>query len=78
MCLVPGKLNKVSDLLLRYYSENTPEDNHLDHVYMNVDAHLDPEGETFPAEWFMDLCTVKLQHSTQLKNWVEPRAEESA
>jgi hypothetical protein len=26
----------------------------------------------------MDLCAAKLQHSTQLKNRVEPRTEESA
>jgi hypothetical protein len=42
---VPGKLNKVTDLLLRYYSDNTPE-GHPDHIYMNVDAHLNPEGKT--------------------------------
>ena len=47
---VPGKLNKVADLLSRYYSEDTSEDKHLDHVYVNVDARLDPEGETLPAE----------------------------
>jgi hypothetical protein len=45
---------------------------------MNTDAHLDPEGETLPAEHFMDLHAMKLQHSTQLKNRVEPRTEESA
>jgi hypothetical protein len=75
---VPGKLNKVADLLSRYYLEDTPKDKHLDHVYMNTDTCLHPEGEMLPAERFMDLCTVKLQCSTRLKNRVEPRTEESA
>jgi hypothetical protein len=75
---VPGKLNKVTDLLLRYYSEDTPKDKHLDHVYVNVDACLDPEGEMLPAEWLMNLYAAKLQCSTQLKNQAGSQAEESA
>jgi hypothetical protein len=55
---VPGKLNKVADLLSRYYSDDTPEDRHPDHVYVNTDAHLDPEGETLPVEQFIDLQAV--------------------
>jgi hypothetical protein len=61
---VPGKLNKVTDLLLRYYLVDTPRDKHPDHVYKNVDVCLDPESEMLPAEQFMDLCTAQLQHST--------------
>jgi hypothetical protein len=64
---VPGKLNKVADLLLRYYSDDTLEDQHPDHVYVNMDAHLDPEGETLPVEWFIDLRATPVRHSTHLK-----------
>jgi hypothetical protein len=59
-----GKLNKVAELLLRYYLEDTPKDKHPDHIYVNMDAHLDPEGEMLPAEQFMDLHAAKLQCST--------------
>jgi hypothetical protein len=52
---VPGKLRKVADLLTRYYSDDTLEDRHLDHVYVTTDTRLDPEGETLPVEWFVDL-----------------------
>jgi hypothetical protein len=52
---VPGKLNKVTDLLLRYYSDDAPEDGHPDHIYVTVDAHLNLEGETLPVEQFIDL-----------------------
>ena len=75
---MPGKLNKVADLLSRYYSEDTSEDKHPNHVYVNADAWLDPEGETLPAEQFVDLQATQLWHSTRLKERVEPRAEESA
>jgi hypothetical protein len=61
---MPGKLNKVADLLSRYYLEDTPEDKHLDHIYVNADTHLDPEGEMLPAEQFMDLHATKLGCST--------------
>jgi hypothetical protein len=70
---MPGKLNKVADLLSRYYLEDTPKDKHLDHVYMNADACLNPEGEMLPAEQFMDLHAAKLWCLTRLKNQVEPR-----
>jgi hypothetical protein len=52
---VPGKLNKVANLLLRYYSDDTPKDQRPDHIYMNADARLDLEGKTLPVEWFVDL-----------------------
>jgi hypothetical protein len=57
---MPGKLNKAADLLLRYYSEDTPEDKHPDHIYVTTDAHLDLEGEMLPSEQFMDLHAIQL------------------
>jgi hypothetical protein len=75
---VPVKLNKVADLLWRYYSDDTPEDRHPDHVYVNADVRLDSEGETLPVEQFVDLQATPVRWSTRLKEQVEQRTEESA
>ncbi|KAF8509041.1 hypothetical protein JB92DRAFT_2615281, partial [Gautieria morchelliformis] len=40
---VDGVENKVADCLSRYYKSDTSDDNHPDHVFMNADAHLDPD-----------------------------------
>ena len=57
---VPGKLNKVADLLSHYYSDDMSEDKHPPHTFMNADARLDPDGETLPVECFVELCTAAL------------------
>jgi hypothetical protein len=75
---VPGKLNKVADLLSRYYSDDTSEDKHPPHAFVNADARLDPDGETLPVERFVELRTTALRKSTHLRERVEQQTEEAS
>jgi hypothetical protein len=45
---------------------------------MNMDAHLDPEGETLPVKQFVDLRAAPVRCSTCLREQVEQWTEESA
>ena len=45
---VKGETNLVADVLSRYYKNDSWEESHESSQYVNVDAHLDPEGEDLP------------------------------
>jgi hypothetical protein len=42
---VDGVDNQVANCLSHYYENDTGDENHLEHIYVNTDARLDPVGE---------------------------------
>jgi RNase H-like domain found in reverse transcriptase len=52
---VDGIDNKVADCLSRYYENDTGDESHPEHIYMNADARLDPDSELLPTDRYMEL-----------------------
>jgi RNase H-like domain found in reverse transcriptase len=46
--LVDGVANKVADCPSPYYENDTGDESHLEHIYVNADVILDPDGELCP------------------------------
>ena len=41
--------NKIADCLPHYFENNMGKENHLEHIFVNIDMHLDPEGKLMPT-----------------------------
>jgi RNase H-like domain found in reverse transcriptase/Reverse transcriptase (RNA-dependent DNA polymerase) len=55
---VDGVDNKVANCLSCYYENNTGDESHPEHIYVNADARLDPDGELLPTHRYMELKTA--------------------
>jgi hypothetical protein len=74
---VDGIDNKVADCLSRYYENDTGDESHPEHIYVNADARLDPDGELFPTDRYMELKTAATRRSSRLAEKKEARIVES-
>src|SRR3981189_3089446 len=72
-----GVDNKVADCLSRYYENDTGDESHPDHIYVNADARLDPDGELLPTDRYMELRTAATRQSSRLTEKKEARIVES-
>jgi hypothetical protein len=46
---VDGVDNKVADCLSCYYKNDMSDESHPEHIYVNTDVRLDPDGELLPT-----------------------------
>jgi Integrase zinc binding domain len=75
---VDGVDNKVADCLSRYYENDTGEESHPEHIYVNADARLDPDGELLPTDRYIELKkTAARRQSSRLAEKKEARIIES-
>jgi Integrase zinc binding domain/RNase H-like domain found in reverse transcriptase len=74
---VDGIDNKVADRLSRYYENNTGGESHPEHIYVNADARLNPDGELLPTDRYMELKTAATRRSSHLAEKKEARIVES-
>jgi Integrase zinc binding domain len=74
---VDGVNNKVADCLSRYYENDTGDESHPEHIYVNADARLDPGGELLPTDRYMELKTAVTRQSSRLTEKKEGRIIES-
>ena len=52
---IKGELNKVADCLSRYFENDTSNDVHELHEYVQADRRIDPEGEDLPKERYQEV-----------------------
>jgi RNase H-like domain found in reverse transcriptase len=69
--------NKVADSLSCYYEKDTGDKSHPEHIYVNADARLDPDGELWPTDRYMELKTAATRWSSCLTEKKEARIVES-
>jgi hypothetical protein len=74
---VDGIYNKVADCLSRYYENDTGDESHPEHIYVNADARLDPDGELLSTDRYMELKTAVTRRSNHLTEKKETRIVES-
>jgi Integrase zinc binding domain len=74
---VDGVDNKVADCLSRYYENDTGDESHPEHIYVNTDARLDPDGELLPTDRYTELKTAAMRWSSRLAEKKEARIVES-
>jgi hypothetical protein len=74
---VDGVDNKVANCLSRYYKNDTGNESHPEHIYVNADARLDPDGELLPTDRYMELKTATMRRSSRLAEKKEARIVES-
>jgi hypothetical protein len=74
---VDGVDNKVAHCLSRYYKNDTGDESHLEHIYVNADAGLDPDSELLPTDRYMELKTAATRQSSRLTQKKEARIIES-
>jgi Integrase zinc binding domain/RNase H-like domain found in reverse transcriptase len=74
---VDGVNNKVADCLSRYYENNTGDEDHPEHIDVNADARLDPDGKLLPTDRYMELKTAATRRSSRLPEKKEARIIES-
>ena len=74
---VNGVDNKVADCLSHYYENDTSDDTHSEHTYVNTDIPLGPDGELLPTDHYMELhgaatrwskCLTKKQESCHIES----------
>ncbi|KAG6893378.1 hypothetical protein C0993_001296, partial [Termitomyces sp. T159_Od127] len=53
---VKGELNKVADCLSQYFKSDTCDDVHNVHDFVQVDKHIDPDGEDLPLHRFQEIA----------------------
>ncbi|KAG6892354.1 hypothetical protein C0995_004159, partial [Termitomyces sp. Mi166 len=58
---VKGKLNKVADCLSRYFESDTQDDVHDIHDFVQVDKHIDLEGEDLPLHRFQEIVEHQVE-----------------
>jgi Integrase zinc binding domain len=63
---VDGVDNKVADCLSRYYENDTGDESHPEHIYVNTDVRLDLDGELLPTNRYMELKTAATRRSNRL------------
>jgi hypothetical protein len=69
---VDGVDNKVADCLSRYYENDTGNESHPEHIYLNADARLDPDGELLPTDRYMEPKTAATRRSNRLAEKRKP------
>jgi Integrase zinc binding domain len=74
---VDGIDNKVADCLSRCSEDDTGDEGHLEHIYVNADVRLDPDGELLPTDRYMELTTAATRRSSRLAEKKEARIVES-
>jgi hypothetical protein len=74
---IDGVDNKVADCLSHYYENNTGDESHPEHIYVNADARLDPDSELLPTNRYMELKTAVMRQSNRLVEKREARILES-
>jgi hypothetical protein len=74
---VDGVDNKVADCLSHYYENDTGDESHPEHIYVNTDARLDPDRELLPTDRYMELKTVATRRSNRLAERKEAQTVES-
>jgi RNase H-like domain found in reverse transcriptase len=74
---VDGVDNKVADCLSQYYENDTGDESHPEHIYVNADARLDPDGELLPTDRYMELKTAATRRSSGLAEKKEAGIVES-
>ena len=60
---VNGVKNKVADCLSHYYEYDTKDNKHPADVNVNADVWLDPDGELFPTDCYMEIHTAMIRWS---------------
>jgi Integrase zinc binding domain len=68
---------KVADCLSCYYENDTGNESHPEHIYVNTDARLDPDGKLLPTDRYMELKTAVMRRSSRLAKKKEARIVES-
>src|SRR6266481_5727187 len=74
---VAGPTNRVADCLSRYYETDGPDEQHPAHEFVSVDAQLDPDGETLPAQRYVELRSAAARQSRRLAERVKQRIVDS-
>jgi hypothetical protein len=69
--------NKVANCISRYYENHTGDESHLEHIFMNTDVRLDPDGELLPTDRYMELKTTATRCSNCLVKKREAQILES-
>jgi len=74
---IKGELNKVADYLSRYFENDTSNDVHELHEYVQADRRINPDGKDLPRERYqevvektIEICVVqvvKARHSQRLR-----------
>jgi hypothetical protein len=71
---IHGIDNKVTDSLSHYYKNDMGDESHLEHIYVNADAKLDPDGRLWPTDRYMELRTAAMRQSNCLvkkrESWI--------
>jgi len=74
---VNGVKNKVADCLSHYYEYDTKDNKHPADVNVNADVWLDPDGELFPTDCYMEIHTAVTSQSKCLTKQKEQQVTES-
>ena len=71
------RLDPLKPVLDSYYENYTGDESHPEHIYVNADARLDPDGELLPTDRYMELKTAATRRSDHLAEKKEARIMES-
>ncbi|KAJ3502631.1 hypothetical protein NLJ89_g8798 [Agrocybe chaxingu] len=81
---IKGELNKVADCLSRYYENDTPDDQHEPHEFVNADVRIDRSGEDLPEPRYKELFiedeqlrAMELRRSKRIQEKIEEREREA-
>jgi hypothetical protein len=58
---IDGVDNKLADCLSCYYENDMGDKSHPEHIYLNADVILDPDGELLPTDRYMELKTAAMR-----------------
>ncbi|KAG6893761.1 hypothetical protein C0992_008719 [Termitomyces sp. T32_za158] len=78
---VKGELNKVADCLLQYFESDTRDDVHEVHDFVQVDKHIDPDGEDLPLHRFQEIAEHHVEiramqaHVLRCSKWLKEQLE---
>jgi hypothetical protein len=60
-----------------YYENDMGDESHPEHIYMNTDARLDPDGEMLPTDRYMEVKTAATRWSNRLTKKKDAQTVES-
>jgi len=58
---IKGELNKVADCLSRYFENDTSNEVHELHEYVQADRRIDPDGEDLPKERYQEVVEKTIE-----------------
>src|SRR6266481_3360103 len=74
---VAGPTNRVADCLSCYYETDGPDEQHLACEFVSADARLDPDRETLPVQWYVELRSTAARQSCRLAERVKQQIVDS-